>query len=46
MGRDSNKWINDYLFSLGYSEVKLIGEFSTHLSDKKRALFLCKKSRD
>ena len=46
MEKNPTKWINNYLLSLGYSEVKLIGEFSTHLSDKKRALFLCKKENE
>lgn len=46
MDKNPTKWINDYLLSLGYSEVKLIGEFSTHLSNKKRALFLCKKENE
>lgn len=43
MGKNQTKWIHDYLLSLGYSEVKLIKEVGTHLSDKKRGLFLCKK---
>ena len=45
MGKNPTKWINDYLLSLGYSEVKLIRKVSTHLSDKKRDLFLCKKRK-
>lgn len=43
MGKDPIKWIHNYLLNLGYSEVKLIKEIGTHLSDKNRGLFLCKK---
>ena len=46
MGKDPTRWINNYLLGLGYFKVKLIGKISTHLSDKKRALFLCKKNEE
>lgn len=43
MGDSPEKWIKDYLVSIGYRDAKLVGRFGTHLSDKKRALFICSK---
>ncbi len=39
-------WIQDYLLKIGYDEVTLIGFNETHLSGRKRGLFLCTKSSD
>jgi len=43
MGNEPLQWIQKYLEGLGYKEVKHLASFGTHLSDKKRGLFLCKK---
>ena len=43
MGEDSEKWIINYLSDIGFSEVKVAGQFSTLLSDVKRSLFVAKK---
>lgn len=41
MGSPSREWIADYLASIGFSEVREIGRFRTHLSAHKRTLFCC-----
>lgn len=43
MGDDSEPWLLDYLKGLGFSDVKVVGRFGTHLSDNKRSMFLCVK---
>ena len=43
MGETPNQWLFDYLKSLGYSEVKLISKFNTHLNDEERSFFICIK---
>ena len=43
MGGNYEKWIVDFLHEIGFNEVNMIGEFSTHLSDVKRTLFLASK---
>jgi SAM-dependent methyltransferase len=43
MGNDSEKWIKDFLSEIGFSEIRVAGEFSTLLSDVKRTLFVAKK---
>lgn len=43
MTPDPKSWIENYLFSLGATEVKFLGEFETHLSPVKRCLFAVRK---
>lgn len=43
MGEDSSVWIHSYLLKIGFSDVKKIGESSTHLNPHKRTLYLCCK---
>jgi len=43
MGNEPEKWIKDYLIRVGYKDVNLVGRFSTHLSDRNRAFFICSK---
>lgn len=43
MGNNPVTWIQNYLVSIGYKKVILINEFPTHLSDNKRAFFICSK---
>ena len=43
MGSDPVEWIRDYLMKIGYAHVRLLALNTTHLSDRKRALFLCTK---
>ena len=44
MGEDPERWIQDYLLTIGYKHVVLVDRFSSHLSDQKRAFFVCAKS--
>jgi len=43
MGDDSKVWLHKYLYSLGFSKVERLGDFSTHLNKHERALYICKK---
>ena len=43
MGKDSKKWVFNYLKTLGFSNVSKIAEFPTHLNDHKRTLYCCSK---
>lgn len=43
MGDDSSVWIHSYLLEIGFSDVKKIDKFSTHLNSHKRTLYLCSK---
>jgi len=43
MKSDSKSWIYNYLCSLGFSTVSIIGEFPTHLNNHHRTLFCCNK---
>ena len=44
MGENPVQWIGDYLLQVGFDEVKLLALVETHLSDRKRGLFLCTKN--
>ena len=44
MGEDPERWIQDYLLTIGYKHVTLAGRFPSHLSDQKRAFFICTKA--
>ncbi|MDO8674955.1 MAG: hypothetical protein Q7K71_02400 [Candidatus Omnitrophota bacterium] len=43
MGEKPEQWIRDYLLTLGYQQVVLVDRFPSHLSDRKRAFFICTK---
>jgi hypothetical protein len=43
MGEDPIQWIRDYLLGIGYVDVRVLAITGTHLSEKQRGLFLCKK---
>ena len=43
MGEKPEQWIQGYLFTLGYQQVVLVERFPSHLSDHKRAFFICTK---
>jgi hypothetical protein len=43
MGDNYEEWIVNFLSKTGFKEVKPIGQFSTHLSDVKRTLFIASK---
>ncbi len=43
MGEHPEHWLQNYLMSLGYRRVILVERFPSHLSDKKRAFFVCSK---
>ena len=45
MGDDPTRWIEQYLLHIGYDDVKLLALCGTHLSDRKRGLFLAMKAR-
>ena len=40
-GKKSSCYIEDYLKSFDFSEVRCIGRYSTHLTNHKRSLFVC-----
>jgi O-antigen chain-terminating methyltransferase len=42
-GNKSQIYIKDYLQTFGFSEVRCIGKYRTHLTDHKRSLFVCHK---
>lgn len=43
MGDQPEQWLEKYLKDIGYSEVHLVHRFPTHLSDRQRAFFVCRK---
>jgi 2-polyprenyl-3-methyl-5-hydroxy-6-metoxy-1,4-benzoquinol methylase len=43
MGENSAEWTENYLNSLGFSKVEVIGKFTNHLNGHERTFYYCKK---
>ena len=43
MGDSPTQWVFEYLQMLGFSEVKMVSKFKTHLNSEERGFFICTK---
>jgi hypothetical protein len=43
MGDSPTEWVFEYLQMLGFSEVKMVSKFKTHLNSEERGFFICTK---
>ena len=43
MGDSPTQWVFEYLQMLGFSDVKMVSKFKTHLNNEERGFFICTK---